>query len=75
MRSFNIDNIYIDDLINTRMLPDIFNYRCITKDSDILNKKNEIINPSRAYVEILLFVAANYIHITLVENVIVTIAK
>lgn len=39
MRSFNIDDIYIDDLINTRMLPDIFNYRCITKDSDILNKK------------------------------------
>lgn len=39
MRSFNIDDIYIDDLINTRMLPDIFKYRCITKNSDILNKK------------------------------------
>lgn len=38
MRSFKIDDIYIDDLVNTRKLPDIFKYRCITKDRDILNK-------------------------------------
>ena len=43
MRSFNIDDIYIDNLINTRMLPDIFSYRCITKDSDILKLKEDSI--------------------------------
>lgn len=39
MRSFDIDDIYIDDLANTRKLPDIYDYRCITKDSDILNRQ------------------------------------
>lgn len=37
MRTFNINDIYIDELLNTSKLPDIFKYRCIIRNNDILN--------------------------------------
>jgi len=39
MRTFNINDIYIDELLNTSKLPDIFKYRCIIRNNDILNKQ------------------------------------
>lgn len=53
MRTFNINDIYIDELINTRKLPDVFKHRCIIRKTDILDEQflNELarqinINPS-----------------------------
>ena len=39
MRTFNINDVYIDELLNTSKLPDIFKYRCIIRNNDILNEQ------------------------------------
>ena len=39
MRTFNINDVYIDKLLNTSKLPDIFKYRCIIRNNDILNEQ------------------------------------
>ena len=57
MRTFNINDVYIDELLNTSKLPDIFKYRCIIRNNDILNEQflNElalIINVTPSNLEI-----------------------
>lgn len=39
MRSVKIDDIFLEDLMNTSLLPDIFEYRCLTRKDDILNSQ------------------------------------
>ena len=39
MRTFNINDVYIDELLNTSKLLDIFKYRCIIRNNDILNEQ------------------------------------